>query len=113
MVTENMEDMVLVLVMQTEEVDMELVEQFKVDMEEVVLMVAVEVDTMVVMEVDMVQVVVVKVVVIGLEKGDTGVVAPKYTLSMCIGVNRIGVIRNRIRIRIFCHWYSFLITEYE
>ena len=86
MVTDNMEDMVLVLVMQTEEVDMELVEQFKVDMEEVVLMVAVEVDTMVVMEVDMVQVVVVKVVVIGLEKGDTGVVAPKYTLSMCIAI---------------------------
>ena len=30
-----------------------------------------------------------------------------------IRVNRIGVIRNRIRIRIFCHWYSFLLTEYE
>ena len=30
-----------------------------------------------------------------------------------VGVNRIGVIRNRIRIRIFCQRYSVLITEAE
>ena len=34
-------------------------------------------------------------------------------LALKLGVNWIGFIRNWIRIRIFCHWYLFLITEYE
>ena len=38
---------------------------------------------------------------------------PNMIGRMVLGVNQIGVIMNRIRIRIFCHWYSFLITQSE